>query len=157
MGNLHLDLAFGDYDRVRVLRDRSVQPEKIELNLIPFRRPEETFWRMLVHRELYASEMSFGGYVAARSRGDSPFIAIPRRSPRVRRLFGNYRSIEADDFRRGGNYTRDRTGREGAGLRAGGRPDGGAAGMATNRCRRRFPVPLKSRPAASSSGPSWTG
>jgi hypothetical protein len=58
-------------------RLRSARRPRCWLNLIPFRRPEETFWRMLVHREFHASERSFGGYVAACSRGDSPFIAIP--------------------------------------------------------------------------------
>jgi len=95
MGNVHLDLACGDYDRVRALRDGSVQAEGIELNLIPFRRPEETFWRMLMHREFDASEMSFGGYVAARSRGDSPFIAIPVFPSRFFRHSAIYVNAEA--------------------------------------------------------------
>ena len=77
MGKLQLDLACGDYDRVRALRDGEVVPEGIELNFMAMRRPEEIFWRMLVHHEFDASEMSLGSYVAGRARGDLPFIAIP--------------------------------------------------------------------------------
>jgi 4,5-dihydroxyphthalate decarboxylase len=77
MGKLQLDLACGDYDRVRALRDGEVVPDGIELNFIAMRRPEEIFWRMLMHHEFHASEMSFGSYVAGRARGDLPFIAIP--------------------------------------------------------------------------------
>jgi 4,5-dihydroxyphthalate decarboxylase len=95
MSTVHLDLACGDYDRVRALREGSVRPEGIDLNLIPFRRPEETFWRMLVHREFHAAEMSFGGYVAARSRGESPFIAIPVFPSRFFRHSAIYVNVDA--------------------------------------------------------------
>ena len=50
---------------------------------------------MLVHREFDASEMSFGGYVAARSRGDSPFIAIPVFPSRFFRHSAIYVNAEA--------------------------------------------------------------
>jgi 4,5-dihydroxyphthalate decarboxylase len=77
MSKLSLDLACGDYDRVRALRDGEVVAEGIDLNFMAMRRPEEIFWRMLMHREFHVAEMSFGSYVAARSRGDTAFVAIP--------------------------------------------------------------------------------
>ena len=77
MGKLRLDLACGDYDRVRALRDGAVVPEGIDLNFMAMRRPEEIFWRMLMHHEYDCSEMSLGSYVAGRARGDLPFVAIP--------------------------------------------------------------------------------
>jgi 4,5-dihydroxyphthalate decarboxylase len=77
MRQLALDLACGDYDRVRALRDGTVRPEGIDLTVIPFERPEEVFWRMLMHQEFDVAEMSLGSYVAGRARGDFPFVAIP--------------------------------------------------------------------------------
>jgi 4,5-dihydroxyphthalate decarboxylase len=74
---LALDLACGDYDRIAPLRDGTVRPEGIELTVIPFERPEEIFWRMLMHQEFDVAEMSLGSYVAGRARGDLPFVAIP--------------------------------------------------------------------------------
>jgi 4,5-dihydroxyphthalate decarboxylase len=77
MGRLHVDFACGAYDRTRALEDGSVQPEGIDLTYIAVDPPEEVFWRMLMHREFDAAEMSLGSYVAERARGELPFIAIP--------------------------------------------------------------------------------
>jgi 4,5-dihydroxyphthalate decarboxylase len=77
MGRLHVDFACGAYDRTRALEDGSVQPEGIDLTYIAVEPPEEVFWRMLMHREFDAAEMSLGSYVAGRARGEFPFIAIP--------------------------------------------------------------------------------
>ncbi len=64
MKQLALDLAFGDYDRIAPLRDGTVRPEGIELTVIPFERPEEIFWRMLMHQEFDVAEMSLGSVEA---------------------------------------------------------------------------------------------
>jgi 4,5-dihydroxyphthalate decarboxylase len=76
MGKLKLTLACWDYDRTRPLADGRVQPEGIDLNYLNL-HVEETFFRMLRHREFDAAEMSLSSYCMALARGDSRFIAIP--------------------------------------------------------------------------------
>src|SRR5258708_39782459 len=75
MTKLNLTLACWDYDRTRALMDR-VQPEGIELNYLPM-AVEETFFRMLRHRELDVAELSFSSYCVSLSRAEKPFIAFP--------------------------------------------------------------------------------
>jgi 4,5-dihydroxyphthalate decarboxylase len=76
MSKLRLTLACWDYDRARALADGSVAPEGIDLNVLEL-PVEETFFRMLRHREFDAAEMSLSSYVVSASREDPPFIAIP--------------------------------------------------------------------------------
>ena len=73
---LRLTLACWDYDRTRALADGRVRPEGIDLNYLNL-HVEETFFRMLRHREFDAAEMSLSSYALSLSRGHSPFIAIP--------------------------------------------------------------------------------
>ncbi|HEY1460755.1 MAG TPA: ABC transporter substrate-binding protein, partial [Casimicrobiaceae bacterium] len=54
----------------------SVRAEGIDLNCLNL-HVEETFYRMLRHREFDVAEMSLSSYAVSASRGDSPFIAIP--------------------------------------------------------------------------------
>jgi len=75
MTKLNLTLACWDYDRTRALMDR-VQPEGIALNYLPM-AVEETFFRMLRHREFDVAELSLSSYCVSLSRGEPPFIAIP--------------------------------------------------------------------------------
>src|SRR6185295_20081155 len=76
MNRLRLTLACWDYDRTRALADRSVQPDGIDL--VYLTQPvEETFFRMLRHREFDCSEMSLSSYSASLNAEDPPFIAIP--------------------------------------------------------------------------------
>ena len=75
MTKLNLTLACWDYDRTRALMDR-VQPEGIELNYLPM-AVEETFFRMLRHREFDVAELSLSSYCVSLSRAEPPFIAIP--------------------------------------------------------------------------------
>jgi 4,5-dihydroxyphthalate decarboxylase len=76
MNRLRLTLACWDYDRTRALADRSVQPDGIDL--VYLTQPvEETFFRMLRHREFDCSEMSLSSYTASLDAEDPPFIAIP--------------------------------------------------------------------------------
>jgi 4,5-dihydroxyphthalate decarboxylase len=76
LSKLRLTHACWDYDRTHALADGSVQPDGIELNYLNL-HVEETFFRMLRHREFDAAEMSLSSYTVAAARGNSPFIAIP--------------------------------------------------------------------------------
>lgn len=76
MSRLPLTLACWEYDRTRALADGSVQPEGIDLNYINL-HVEETFFRMLRHREFGAAEMSLSSYCVSLMREDPAFIAIP--------------------------------------------------------------------------------
>jgi 4,5-dihydroxyphthalate decarboxylase len=76
LSKLKLTLACWEYDRTRALADGRVRAEGIDLNYLNL-HVEETFFRMLRHREFGAAEMSLSSYTMSLSRGDSPFIAIP--------------------------------------------------------------------------------
>ena len=77
MAVLQLDLGCGDYDIVRPLRDGMVRAEGMEINFITINRPPEVHWRMGIHNEFDAAEMSFGSFVAGKGRDDFPFVGIP--------------------------------------------------------------------------------
>ena len=76
MSKLRLTLACWDYDRTRALVDGSVQPDGIDLNYLNL-HVEETFFRMLRHREFDVAEMSLSSYAMTMAGDDPPFIAIP--------------------------------------------------------------------------------
>jgi 4,5-dihydroxyphthalate decarboxylase len=76
MAKLRMTLACWDYDRTRALADGTVTPEGIELTYLPL-PVEETFFRMLRHREFECAEMSLSSYVLSLGREDRPFVAIP--------------------------------------------------------------------------------
>ena len=76
MTRLRLTLACWEYDRTRALADGSVVPEGIDLNVLNL-HVEETFFRMLRHREFDVAEMSLSSYAVSLSRDDPLFIAIP--------------------------------------------------------------------------------
>ena len=76
MPRLALTLACWDYDRTLALRVGEVRPEGIDLTYFCL-PPEQTFFRQLRNQEFDASEMSLSSYMIARSRGATPFIAIP--------------------------------------------------------------------------------
>ena len=73
---LKLSFACWNYDRTRALMDGRVRPEGIELNYLDL-PVEETFFRMLRHREFDVAEMSLSSYVVSLFRKPQPFIAIP--------------------------------------------------------------------------------
>lgn len=73
---LPLTLACWDYDRVRPLMDGRVQVQGVDLTFLDF-IVEETFFRMLRHREFDTSELSMSSYVVSLTRPEKPFIAIP--------------------------------------------------------------------------------
>lgn len=76
MANLRLTLGCWDYDRTRALAEETVRPDGIELTYINM-PVEETFFRMLRHREFDLSEMSLSSYVLSLNDEKPPFIAIP--------------------------------------------------------------------------------
>jgi 4,5-dihydroxyphthalate decarboxylase len=69
-------MACWNYDRTRALVDGRVRPEGVELNYLAL-PVEETFFRMLRHREFDVAEMSLSSYVVSLSRPEHPFVAIP--------------------------------------------------------------------------------
>ena len=76
MSKLRMTLGCWNYDRTRALMDGSVQPDGIDLNYLNM-PVEETFFRMLRHREFDCAEMSLSSYSVSLSRPERPFIAIP--------------------------------------------------------------------------------
>lgn len=76
MPKLRLSLGCWDYDRTRALMDGTVQPDGIDLNYLNM-PVEETFFRMLRHREFDVAEMSLSSYTVSLFSEERPFIAIP--------------------------------------------------------------------------------
>ena len=76
MSKLRMTLACWDYDRVKALADGTVRPEGIDLDVLPL-VVEETFWRMLRHREFDAAELSLSSYCVSLMKERKDFVAIP--------------------------------------------------------------------------------
>src|ERR1700694_1982587 len=76
MAKLQLTMACWNYDRTRALMEGSVPIDGIELNYLNL-PVEETFFRMLRHREFDVSEMSLSSYTLSLFSENPPFIAIP--------------------------------------------------------------------------------
>jgi 4,5-dihydroxyphthalate decarboxylase len=76
LARLGLTLACWDYDRTRALADGSVRADGIDLNYLAL-PVEETFFRMLRHREFDVAELSLSSYAVTLGRDRPPFIAIP--------------------------------------------------------------------------------
>lgn len=76
MARLRLTLACGDYDRTRALEEGTIRPDGIDLTYL--RLPaEETFFRMVRHREFEVAEMSLSTYALSLQQDPPPFIAVP--------------------------------------------------------------------------------
>ncbi|HXF80536.1 MAG TPA: hypothetical protein VN598_16840 [Usitatibacter sp.] len=76
MSKLKLSLGCWNYDRTRALADGSVKADGIELTYLDM-PVEETFFRMLRHREFDVAEMSLSSYTVSLFREQRHFIAIP--------------------------------------------------------------------------------
>jgi 4,5-dihydroxyphthalate decarboxylase len=76
VSKLRLSLACWNYDRTRALLEGRIQPDGIELTYLDL-PVEETFFRMLRHREFDAAEISLSSYAVSLFMSDKPFIAIP--------------------------------------------------------------------------------
>jgi 4,5-dihydroxyphthalate decarboxylase len=83
-----LSLACWDYDRTSALATGAVRPEGVDLTYLSL-PVEETFFRMIRHREFDAAEMSLSSYVISLFHG-SPTIAIPVFPSRAFRHHGIY-------------------------------------------------------------------
>ena len=76
MAKLRLTMACWNYDRTRALLEERVPIDGIELTYLNL-PVEETFFRMLRHREFEVAELSLSSYTVSLFREDPPFIAIP--------------------------------------------------------------------------------
>ena len=76
MGNLRLSLACWNYDRTRGLMEGRIPVDGVDLTYLNL-PVEETFFRMLRHREFDVSEMSLSSYTMSLFSDNPPFIAIP--------------------------------------------------------------------------------
>ena len=77
MSRVAVTLACGPYDRIEALRQGLVQPEGIDLTVVPVQSPPELFARMIKRGSFDVSEMSMSLYTQLRARGEFPFVAIP--------------------------------------------------------------------------------
>jgi len=86
-----ITLACWDYDRTQALADGSVRPEGVDLTYLCL-PVEETFFRMLRHREFEAAEMSLSSYVTglAADQDNRKLVAIPVFPSRAFRHNGIY-------------------------------------------------------------------
>jgi 4,5-dihydroxyphthalate decarboxylase len=93
MSRLPLTFACGDYDRTRALQEGTIRADGIDLTYL--RLPvEETFFRMLRHREFEVAEMSLSSYVLSLREDPSPFVALPVYTSRMFRHSSLY--VHAD-------------------------------------------------------------
>jgi 4,5-dihydroxyphthalate decarboxylase len=76
VSKLKLSFACWNYDRTRALQEGRVRPDGIDLNFLAM-PVEETFFRMLRHREFDVAEMSLSSYAVSLFTEKRPFIAIP--------------------------------------------------------------------------------
>lgn len=72
---IRLTLACWDYDRTEPLRNGGVRPDGVDLTYLSL-PVEETFYRMLRHREFDVAEMSLSSYLLSLT-ADAPFVALP--------------------------------------------------------------------------------
>src|SRR6266481_721402 len=76
MSKLRLSFACWNYDRTRALMEGRIPVDGIDLNYLNL-PVEETFFRMLRHKEFDVAEMSLSSYVMSWFQPDRLFIAIP--------------------------------------------------------------------------------
>ena len=76
MSKLRLSMACWNYDRTRALLEERVPIDGIDLTYINI-PVEETFFRMIRHREFDVAEMSLSSYTLSLFREPQPFVAIP--------------------------------------------------------------------------------
>jgi 4,5-dihydroxyphthalate decarboxylase len=76
MSKLRLTMACWNYDRTRALMEQRIEIDGIDLNYLNL-PVEETFFRMLRHREFEIAELSLSSYTLSLFREPAPFIAIP--------------------------------------------------------------------------------
>lgn len=92
-GRVGITLACWDYDRTQPLADGTVRPDGVDLTYLTL-PIEETFFRMLRHREFDAAEMSLSSYVVNLAHDDG-LVAIPVFPSRAFRHNGVYVNASA--------------------------------------------------------------
>jgi 4,5-dihydroxyphthalate decarboxylase len=75
-GKLKLTLAVGDYEITRALKDGTVKPDGIELNVLTEMDSTTRHWRFLRNQDFDVAEVSCSSYIASKDKG-FPFEAIP--------------------------------------------------------------------------------
>jgi 4,5-dihydroxyphthalate decarboxylase len=94
VGRLRLSFACGDYDRTRAIEDGTIRPDGVDITYL--RLPvEETFFRMLRHREFDMAEMSLSTYVTTLEQDPAPFVALPVFTSRMFRHGGIFVNADA--------------------------------------------------------------
>src|SRR5579863_101908 len=76
MPELRLTMACWNYDRTRALMEERVPIDGVELTYLNL-PVEETFFRMLRHREFDVAELSLSSYTVSLFKEPAPFVAIP--------------------------------------------------------------------------------
>jgi len=76
MSKLRLAMACWNYDRTRALLEDRIPVDGIDLTYINI-PVEETFFRMIRHREFDVAEMSLSSYTLSLFNDPRPFVAIP--------------------------------------------------------------------------------
>lgn len=76
MAKLQLTLACGDYEIIKPLRDGTVVPDGIELNILTAMDSTTRHWRFLRNQDFDVAEVSCSSYIASKDK-DFPFDAIP--------------------------------------------------------------------------------
>src|SRR5882762_8984949 len=76
MSKLRLAMACWNYDRTRALLEDRIPIDGIDLTYINI-PVEETFFRMIRHREFDVAEMSLSSYTLSLFKEPKPFVAIP--------------------------------------------------------------------------------
>ena len=95
MSRVPITLACWDYDRTRALEDGTVRPDGVDLTYLNL-PVEETFFRMLRHREFDAAEMSLSSYVTHVAGTDRPdLVAVPAFPSRAFRHHGIHVRVDS--------------------------------------------------------------
>lgn len=76
MSNIELGVALSDNARTKPIHEGKVSAEGITMHVTKV-HPSEMFWRQLHYKEFEVSEMSMSSLLAARSRGDDTWVALP--------------------------------------------------------------------------------
>ena len=73
---IELTLAMGDYEIVRALKEGTVEPDGIKLNILTKMDSTTRHWRFLRNQDFDVAECSCSSYLVARDQG-MPFDGIP--------------------------------------------------------------------------------
>ena len=89
MSNIHINIAAGDYDRTRAIKDGRVTVDGCEATYLTM-IPEELFFRAVRYAEFDVCELSCSTHMLQTQRGDAEYIGLPVFLSRVFRHSGFY-------------------------------------------------------------------